>query len=176
MYINIASILKLTIIIYHADAVPPAKLLRAEAVAGAIFQQAGIETTWRTATPKDLSPRPNEIPLHLLPMHPENLAHETSGYAILMGDASYAGVSWFAVRASAAAMEADESVVLGAVMAHELGHILLRTRSHATNGVMVTRLAIHEIQAAGRGELQFLRSEANRIRAEAQRRASAKIQ
>jgi hypothetical protein len=176
MYIGIAQLLKLTIVIYHADAVPSAKLLRAEAIAGAIFQQAGIETVWRTATPQDLNPRLNEIALHLLPTHPASLTHETSGYAILMGDASYAGVSWTAVRATAAALEADESVVLGAVMAHELGHILLRTRSHATNGIMVTRLAAREIQAAGRGELQFLRSEANRIRAEAQRRISAKVQ
>jgi Zn-dependent protease with chaperone function len=176
MYIGIASILKLTIVIYHADAVPTAKLLRAEAIAGAVFRQAGVETVWRTATPQDLSPRPNEIPLHVLPTHPDSLSHETSGYAILMGNASYASVSWVAVRATASALEADESVVLGAVIAHELGHILLRTRSHATNGIMVTRLAGREIQAAGRGELQFLRSEAHRIRAEAQRRTSAKVQ
>jgi hypothetical protein len=93
-----------------------------------------------------------------------------------MGDASYAGVSCPAVRASAASLETEEPTVLGAVIAHELGHILLRTRGHATSGVMVVRLGAREIQEAQRGELQFLRSEAHRIRAETLRRTSPKVQ
>jgi Zn-dependent protease with chaperone function len=176
MHSGIVCLLKITIVIYHADAVPPAELQRAETLATAIFRQAGIETAWRTATRDDLAPRPPEIPLHLLPVHPITLTHETSGYAVLMGNASYAGVSCPAVRASAASLEAEPSTVMGAVIAHELGHILLGTRDHATSGVMVTHLGAREIHEAQRGELQFLRSEARRIRAEVLRRAPATVQ
>ena len=159
--------------IYHAAAVPPAELQRAETVAGAILRQAGIQTTWRTAGAADLYPAPSEIPVHLLSVHPPNLDRETSGYAILMGDGSYAGVSCPAVHASAATLESDDAILLGAVMAHEIGHILLRTRDHSTSGVMVTRFGPREVREAARGELQFLRSQAQRIRTEASRRRAA---
>ena len=41
-----------------------------------------------------------------------------------------------------------------------------------SSGIMVARLGAREMEAAGRGELQFLRWEARRIRAEAGRRAT----
>jgi len=41
-------------------------------------------------------------------------------------------------------------------MAHELGHVLLGTRDHSANGVMVMRLGQREIAAARRGELLFV--------------------
>jgi hypothetical protein len=164
---------KLSILVFHADAVPAAELHRAELVASAILRQAGVETRWRTAGAGDISPGPDELPVHLLPVHPTTLNLETTGYAILMGDSSYVGVPCPAVRVSAASMEIDDATLLGAVMAHELGHILLNTRDHSTNGIMVRRLRRREMAAAVRGELQFLRSEARRIRAEAVRRSAA---
>jgi hypothetical protein len=164
---------KLSIVIYHAEAVPAAELLRAEIVAHSILRQAGIETRWRPATAGDVAPGPDEIAVHLLSVHPSNLAPEISGYALLMSDGSYAGISCPAVRASAATLESDSATLLGAVMAHELGHILLRTRDHSTSGVMVRHLGSRQIHDAARGELQFLRSEARRMRAEAARRGAA---
>jgi Zn-dependent protease with chaperone function len=164
---------KLAIVIYHADAVPAPALLRAQTLAGAILRQAGIVVTWRVAGPSDLTPAPDEIPVHLLPSRPPNHSSDAGGYAVLAGDNSYAGISCPAVQASAAALESPEAIVLGAVMAHELGHILLRSRDHAANGVMVIRLGAREIQSAARGELQFLQSEARRMRIEAARRSAA---
>jgi hypothetical protein len=168
-----ATLLKLTIVIYHADAVAPPELLRAEAVASAILRQAGIVTAWRPAVAADLSPAPDEIAVHLLTAHPTTLSGKTNGYAVLAGDRSYAGISCPAVRKSALTLETDQSTVLGAVIAHELGHILLGTRDHATSGVMVTRLGAREIQAAAHGELQFLRTQARRMQIEAARRSAA---
>ena len=161
---------KLSILIYRAETVAPADLHRAEALAAAILRRAGIETSWRAATPDDLAPRPDEIPVHLLSAKPSNWSRDANGYAILLGDASYAGIFCPAVRASAAALDAPEPTVLAGVIAHELGHILLRSRDHTTNGVMVAHLGWQEIQSAQRGELQFLRAQAHRMRAEALRR------
>jgi hypothetical protein len=165
-------LLKLTVVIYNSETIPPADLARGEAVAGEIFRQAGIEMQWRSATSADLFPVAHEIPLHFLAVHPPNLARDSSGFATLMAEGSYAGVSYPAVKRTAAALQTDESIVLGAVIAHELGHILLRSKSHSANGIMVMRFGPHEIRAARRGELLFLQPEARRIRAEAARRTA----
>ena len=173
MTAGIASLLKLTIVIYHAETVAPPELLRAEATASAILRQAGISTAWRPATSLDLALAPDEIAVHLLSVHPSTLATRTNGYAVLTAEQSYAGISYPAVQAAAASLDSDEAIVLGAVIAHELGHILLGSRDHATSGVMVTRLHEREIQAAARGELQFLRSQAHRMQIEAAHRVAA---
>jgi len=173
MTAGIASLLKLTIVIYHAETVAPPELLRADATASAILRQAGISTAWRSATSQDLTLAPDQIAVHLLSVHPSTLAMRTSGYAVLTAEQSYAGISCPAVHAAAVSLDSDEAIVLGAVIAHELGHILLGSRDHATSGVMVTRLREREIQAAASGELQFLRSQAHRMRAEVARRIAA---
>jgi hypothetical protein len=51
-------------------------------------------------------------------------------------------------------MEVDSAVLLGAAMAHEIGHLLFGP-SHAYAGVMSPRLGAKEMALAGRGELRF---------------------
>lgn len=45
-------------------------------------------------------------------------------------------------------------------MAHELGHLLLRTNSHSVNGLMRAHWDWQNLQAAQRNELLFLPPEA----------------
>jgi hypothetical protein len=163
---------RITVVIFNADAVPERDLARSEAVAGRILRHAGVDVRWRRATSADTETRPAEIPLHLLATRPPNLGGDTSGFAHLMPEGSYAGVSYPAVQRSAHELESDDPTFLGAVIAHELGHILLGTGEHSATGVMVARFGWHEIGAAHRGELLFLPPEARRIRAGAARRAT----
>jgi hypothetical protein len=165
-------LLKLTIVVYNWQSVSPEQLQRGQTLAAAIFRDAGVEVRWRPATASDLDLRLNEIPVHLLTGRPAALGTDTGGYAVLMGDRSYAGVSLAAVTQTTGPLDADPGILLGAMLAHELGHVLLRSSDHSANGVMVVRLAAHEIQAAARGELRFSRAEAQRIRAEILRRAT----
>ena len=165
-------LLKVTVVIYNSEAVPERELVRGETVAGQILRQAGVEVLWRPATAADTALRPSEVPLHVLAAHPPNLSPDISGFAMLMPEGSYAGVSYPDVQRTAHALAADDPTVLGAIMAHELGHVLLGTRDHSANGVMVMRLGQREIAAARRGELLFVGSEARRIRAEVARRAT----
>ena len=165
-------LLRLTVVIYNSEAIPPADLTRGTAVAGEILRQAGVEIHWRIASGSDLFPMADEIPLHVLAVEPPNLRHDASGFATLMAEGSYAGVSYPTVKRTAAALQAEESIILGAVIAHELGHILLRSKNHSASGIMVMHFGFHEIQAARRGELLFLQPEAKRIRAEAVRRTT----
>jgi hypothetical protein len=59
----------------------------------------------------------------------------------------------------------EPSELLGAAMAHELGHVL--GLKHAPSGLMRGRLEPDEILALARGALTFSRAEASRMRASA---------
>ena len=166
------ALLKLTVVIYNSEAVPLPEMTRAEAVAGQIFRSAGVEIQWRPATGADLTLGATDLPLHLLSARPSGFAPDAGGYSMLMPEGSYAAVSWLAVSETAHVLRADEPTLLGAVIAHELGHVLLHSREHSASGIMVMRFRPHDVASAARGELLFQRSEIRRIHAEAARRAT----
>ena len=58
--------------------------------------------------------------------------------------------------------------VLGHVMAHELGHLLLPHGSHAKSGIMTAEWDRKQIEQIGRGWLSFTREQAEAIRARVQ--------
>jgi hypothetical protein len=60
-------------------------------------------------------------------------------------------------------------LVLGHVMAHELGHLLLRRSTHSAAGLMQATL---DLRLAQQGRLLFTASEAQAIRAELERNAA----
>ena len=162
----------ITMRVLNPAMVPGKTLLRAEGVAAAILNPAGVEVTWLdcdSAThPCRQYPTPKEFWLHLLKNSPPRLRGDATGFAVLMpqrdGAVSYAGVSYPAVEEVASGLEADVSDVLGATMAHEIGHILLGSQAHSRSGVMSSRLQKAEVRMAGRGELRFTAEQAERIR------------
>jgi len=165
-------LLKITVVVYNSQAIAERDLASAETIAGRILRQAGVEVQWRPASSADAWTGPGEIPLHLVTAHPANLSRDSNGFAVLMPEGSYAGISVPDVRRTAASLEVDEPSVLGAVLAHEIGHVLLGTREHSAFGVMAPRFGAREILGARRGELLFLRSEGRRIRAAVERRTA----
>ena len=60
-----------------------------------------------------------------------------------------------------AGSRANVATVLGHVMAHEIGHLLLSPNAHASGGIMAATL---DLQLAARGVLWFSAKEANRLR------------
>jgi hypothetical protein len=99
---------------------------------------------------------------------PQRLHRDTAGYAVLYptgkGTGGYAVVAWRQAAASAAEYGVDPGPVLGAAMAHEIGHLLLGN-AHSMNGVMAARFRRREVEMAARGELGFLDDQVKRIRA-----------
>jgi len=63
-------------------------------------------------------------------------------------------------------------VIMGHVIAHELGHILLNLESHSPTGVMRADWNHKDLNDAARGLLNFTPQQAQAIRAEVARRAS----
>jgi hypothetical protein len=125
--------------------VPDSTIAAAEQVATTILQTAGIQPVW-------VACRANLPCLHLqvvdktIPIHGDTTGYTTVDYAV---------VSYPAATTAAASCGESAAVVLGAAMAHEIGHLLLPPPSHSARGVMSPRLTCAELRLAARGELRF---------------------
>jgi hypothetical protein len=60
---------------------------------------------------------------------------------------------------------ADIASLLGHVAAHEIGHLLLGSNSHAAAGIMHAHWTAEELASAKVGSLVFLEKESRRMRA-----------
>ena len=63
-------------------------------------------------------------------------------------------------------------MLLGAAIAHEIGHLLMPHAPHSVRGIMHASWNLVDCQLADRGTLMFLSSEAEMLRASAERRSS----
>ena len=70
------------------------------------------------------------------------------------------------VRAKVAGVLFSPAVILGHIMAHEMGHRLLGADRHSRNGIMRAGWTRKDAQLASRGELLFTRTQGKRIRAQ----------
>lgn len=96
-----------------------------------------------------------DLYVRIVVAEPRGLATDAAGFAVLIPDEpGYAAVSWPAVLRGSAQMDVDPAVLLGAAMAHELGHLLFGP-SHTHSGVMSPRFGPKEMRLASRGELRF---------------------
>lgn len=159
--------------------VPAPTLAQARRIVEHILGAAGIRAVWLDCDSPD---RPCSGPalatdlwLQLLRERPRTLEPDTAGYALLVPDCAtgcgYAAVSYPAIQAAAQGWGGDPICLLGATMAHEIGHLLLGAHSHTREGVMSPRFGREHLNQAGRGELLFTVSQAQRLRAEVRERS-----
>jgi hypothetical protein len=160
--------------------VPEKILASAEGMAGHVLDKAGIAVTWvrcpgRPECRPDLSA--TEFRLLILNLRPARPHEDTTGFAVILpppesGD-RYAGVFFPMVEDAARNLEADEDVLLGATMAHEIGHLLLGSKAHSPAGVMCPHLGREQVRLARRGELLFTPEQAGQMQVEVKRRLRA---
>jgi len=155
--------------------VPARTLVQAQEIASHVFRSAGIEVVWVDCLAGDhlcrREPGATDFWLHILAHRPSMLEPDTAGYALLVpgcpAGCGYAAASYPAIRAIASELRADPAHLLGATIAHELGHLLLGPNSHDREGVMSPRLGRLQVAQAARGELFFGGPQAQKIRAKA---------
>lgn len=141
-------------------------------MAGRIFRDAGIRLTWLrcpSGTTLDTGSDSNLLVLNIIP-HPtrNGVSQDALGYSFIgQGRSVYADV--FRDRVFSLAVwggRCSEAVLLGHVIAHELGHLLLGAPGHSLKGMMMNHWHASDLDRAAAGLMQFSSDDAVRMRAQ----------
>lgn len=165
----------LTISVYNQAGVPGDVLSRAEEEASRVFHRAGIEVKWLNcrmpATNEEGSSACREatFPAHLhlrIVQTSLGLKGEAMGISFQAenGKGCYADLFYKPMRDLHKTDGTDVASLLGHVAAHEIGHLLLGTNSHAVAGLMHAHWTAAELASSKIGELVFLDREARQMR------------
>jgi hypothetical protein len=171
--------LQLTVRVYNPAHVPSFELFEAEDRAARIFRRANIKIVWEHV------PMPDEVHDHVSSeeWNPADLhlrlwtragvglstyGEDTLGFCVSM-EMSTAIIISDEIRKRGATAVTNPGDLLGLVMAHEIGHLLLRSKAHSAEGIMQARLAT-DLRDRTRTLLVFTRQQANSARYEVRRR------
>jgi len=153
-------------------------LRHAERVAGDILRKAGVNTVWAECpigqdfTHDPICGKPHsslDFVFSLLPRSMSDRFHLRAavlGFAIEVdgkGFGSSASIFYDVVRDSAAQRREDLDQLLGAAIAHELGHLLLGTNSHSTTGLMSAAWSTKQLIVVQQRGLTFSSADAERL-------------
>jgi len=151
------------IYVYNQAGVPTRVLSQAEQNATRIFRASGIRTTWVECSTAEVAatdcnglPQPGDVVLQI--MHEaRKLKGDVFGAAFLGQDGSgqYTNVFYDRVNQLNRDWKVSLVDVLGHVMAHEVGHLLLGLNSHSVSGIMRGFWDSGELKAIDRGRLLF---------------------
>jgi hypothetical protein len=174
--------LEIRVRIYNYAKVPKTTLSSAIEEARRIFQKANVETDWVICPTAGVPQNPNStcdnekhwgpavINLRILP---ESMAArldgrwEYIGFALSTATPGAGSDAWVfhgRVEELAASRIVDRKLILGAAMAHEIGHLLLGLGSHSPGGIMRARWHREEMELEGQGYLLFTSRQSDQIR------------
>lgn len=147
---------------------------RAEARVERELQASGIGVWWQNpgwdgnapvAGGKDSTGETLLLHIHILP-RARNAAGEVFGMAFLGKDGrgQQADLFYDRIEKLGSHQAQDRAALLGAVMAHELGHLLLGTHAHTTSGIMQARWDDETLQRIGQGLIGFDPEQETRMR------------
>ena len=155
-----------TVAIYDDVHLPLQVLADAQDEAMRVYEKAGVPISWIVCKSSKIEAEPDlgcqdpssatHLNLRIVP-HASNVSDGVFGVAFLSaeGTGAYSDVSYN----SAEELDRDWHVglarVLGHVMAHELGHLLLGSNAHSRQGIMSPRWHGDELHLASKGALLF---------------------
>ena len=164
-----------TVRLYELAEAPDEEIARAASEASEIFERIGVRLEWLACGGSAPEARCNEVHgpavvnLRLMPPHmqpPGGLPKGIFGFALMAtggGFSTTANVYFERVSEISDGRTYRRDVVLGAMMAHELGHLLLGVNSHSKKGLMTLPWGPKVLKAADLGMLSFSRGEAASI-------------
>ena len=158
---------RITVFVNDSVGVKPAVLKHAQAEAGRLLGTAGIAIHWvNCADTSDCRrpPRADEFELHIV-------AKGTTRSDFVFGEAflgpdgqgQYADVFFNRVREASGRLNIGQ--LLGAVTAHELGHLLLGSHAHSLVGIMEPVWERASLLKVSMGSLTFTTEQSQSIRA-----------
>jgi hypothetical protein len=182
---------KIQVFVYNYAGVSPETLARAEREAARIYSRTGIQTEWLDCplTPDQaaqypacqLPPSPARLALRLLsrPMAERiGLSQATFGSALLPEDGGFGMTAQVCAHCCEELAKGDQTLnaaVLGHVMAHELGHLLLGIGSHGATGLMHVPWHHKELENVAQGSLLFTSSEGEKMRRQVSARLEGRV-
>ncbi len=178
--------LQIEVHIYNYSKVSHEMLVRAEQESARIFERIGVATIWldcpltsqeairnRTCALPDA---PTRLALRLLSNSMADslgVGGDIFGSALLPAKEGFGVVAnVYADRTRELADRREFEMILGWVITHELGHLLLGEHGHAAAGIMHGRWRIQDLKPNGQAAMLFLPAEAKRIRAQVRARAA----
>jgi hypothetical protein len=172
--------LSITVLVDNYAQVSPAVLAGAEREAGRILGEAGLQAVWLecpmgppTAGPQGPCQKPPEatdLRLRILPAPIRNkFPDSVFGFTVhpVLASVYYE----YALRlAKSDDAEFAVHVILGCVIVHELGHLLLGPNSHSVVGIMQPLWERKQVEQALTGTLLFMPEQSKVMRAQARMR------
>jgi hypothetical protein len=169
----------ITLQIYNYSPASPDVVVRAELEAGRILGAAGLQPLWLECPVTTSSQAPKrcqqpqlatDLRLRILPASIQNKFQDSVfGFAVHPALASVY-YDYAQRRAKVDDAEFELPVILGGVMAHELGHLLLGSDGHSGSGIMQPRWDPSQVRLLLMGTLQFTPEQTKRMILAAQAR------
>ena len=155
-----------TVVVNNSAKVGPVVLSKAESEAARLFQAAGISIRWLHCDQTDACRRPllpTELVVHIV-RNGKTKTDFVFGEAYMGsgGLGQYSDV--FFDRVKGAGDNTDIGCLLGVVVAHELGHLLLGSRAHSQIGIMEPVWEQDSVRKVRMGMLLFTPEQARLMR------------
>jgi hypothetical protein len=185
----------ITIHVQNYARVAPKTLAEAEAEATAIFANAGIETRWADrvltadSNQENSAAHPDftlaDIQVNIFPhvmYNPSSLPNNVMGLApgngpdrriVYIFESNVEARYWKLLNARCSGQmdrRVSKAQILGHVMAHEVGHLLLNQQVHSAHGIMRGDWNIADFRDMTGGMLLFTPEQAESLRADVHRR------
>ena len=174
--------------VYNAAGASSRALGAARDVAGGILRDAGVQVGWRDCGPAVPIPdvcqtvvEPIEVVVRIIPAGPATsnpqAAYGESVIDTATGSGTLATVFYDRVALAADRSRVLSGTVLGRVIAHEIGHLLLGTTLHSDGGIMRARWPDHLLASRIERQLwRFSEDQARTMRGTLLARASERIE
>lgn len=145
---------QVTVVVYNDAGIPAGVIESAKKTAERIYRDAGVAIMWRDHR----APATGATELFVrIVRRSLNLPGEDFGIAFVgddgegvQADIFYSGIEQLTNNTSASAAQ-----VMGHVMAHELGHLLLGMNSHSSFGIMQAHWTEQQLRLMSKGILKF---------------------
>lgn len=170
---------QLVVYVYNDAQASLETLTSAEQHAGRIFSKAGFDITWRNCPCIDGAFNGGDmystavLVLHVTTHIAATTSDPTFGVAFLdeNGVGRYADIFWQKVQHFQFGSQVNLAAILGSVMAHEMGHLLLGSNAHAIGGIMQPRWNAAELHRIAMGTFLFLPEQVQAMHARVSRAA-----
>lgn len=161
----VPAVFGIRVLVCDQAGLPRETLNEAQRLASLVFRETGIEVFWVDGGQSSVAEADYVLRIHCCFEKLNTRLHRRT-VAFAPAGGRHVTVFWDRIRTEAAAGSHPETLMLGYVIAHELGHLLLPPGYHSPHGIMQDRLNYEDWSRVRRmSNLFFSRKEVSQMRA-----------